>query len=119
MARAASLKSIETQIRRLQEKAEKLKASRKGPAIREIVRRMKAEGIALEDLQEALKAKAPRKSVGAAKPAAAAARKPVAIKYRDAATGQTWTGRGRAPTWLAEAEAAGRKRDEFLLKPAG
>jgi DNA-binding protein H-NS len=119
MARAASLKSIETQIRRLQEKAEKLKASRKGPAVRDIVRRMKAEGITLDDIQEALKAKAPRKSAGAARPVAAAARKPVAIKYRDEATGQTWTGRGRAPTWLAEAEAAGRKREDFLLKAAG
>lgn len=118
MARAASLKSIETQIRRLQEKAEKLKASRKGPAIRDIVRQMKAEGITLDEIQDALKAKAPRKAPAAGKPAAAV-RKPVAIKYRDEATGQTWTGRGRAPTWLAEAEAAGRKREEFLLKAAG
>lgn len=26
----------------------------------------------------------------------------VAAKYRDPATGATWTGRGRAPSWIAE-----------------
>jgi DNA-binding protein H-NS len=29
-----------------------------------------------------------------------ATRKPVAIKFADAATGDTWTGRGKTPKWL-------------------
>ena len=29
--------------------------------------------------------------------------------------GSTWTGRGKPPKWLAEMEAAGRKREEFLI----
>ncbi len=28
----------------------------------------------------------------------------------------TWTGRGRQPDWIKEAEAAGKSRDEFLIK---
>jgi DNA-binding protein H-NS len=31
-----------------------------------------------------------------------AARAPVAAKYRDPATGKTWTGRGKAPAWIAD-----------------
>jgi len=34
----------------------------------------------------------------------------VAAKYRDPATGQTWTGRGKAPKWIE-----GRDRTPFLI----
>ncbi len=34
----------------------------------------------------------------------------VAPKYRDPATGKTWTGRGRAPTWLE-----GKDKEKFLI----
>jgi DNA-binding protein H-NS len=37
----------------------------------------------------------------------------VAVKYRNKATGDTWTGRGLQPKWLKAALAAGRKIDEF------
>ncbi len=39
----------------------------------------------------------------------------VAPKYRDAATGATWSGRGLKPKWLAAALAAGRTLDEFRI----
>ena len=36
------------------------------------------------------------------------------VKYRDPENpGNTWTGRGRKPGWLNEAEAAGRSVNEF------
>ena len=35
----------------------------------------------------------------------------VQAKYRDAVSGQTWSGRGRAPRWLD-----GKNREEFLIK---
>jgi DNA-binding protein H-NS len=35
----------------------------------------------------------------------------VAPKYRDPATGQTWTGRGKAPKWID-----GRDRSQFLIR---
>ena len=39
----------------------------------------------------------------------------VAPKYRDAATGQTWSGRGLQPNWLKAALATGRSIAEFKL----
>lgn len=38
-------------------------------------------------------------------------RAPVPTKYRDDATGQTWTGRGRAPKWLE-----GKNKNDYLIK---
>ena len=35
----------------------------------------------------------------------------VAPKYRDPATGQTWTGRGKPPKWIQ-----GKNRDDFLIQ---
>jgi DNA-binding protein H-NS len=116
MPRATSLKSIETQIRRLQERAEKLKTSRKAPAIREIARRMKAEGITIADLEGAMKGKGARKAKPAAKSPRAGTK--VAPKYRDPNTGATWTGRGNTPVWMKAAEAAGTSRDQFLITEA-
>ena len=39
----------------------------------------------------------------------------VAPKYRDAATGQTWSGRGLQPNWLKAALSTGRGIAEFKL----
>lgn len=39
----------------------------------------------------------------------------VAPKYRDPASGATWTGRGRAPRWVTDAESRGVKRETFLI----
>jgi DNA-binding protein H-NS len=41
--------------------------------------------------------------------------KKVAAKYRDPATGQSWTGRGLKPKWLQAALAAGKTLDDFAL----
>lgn len=48
-------------------------------------------------------------SVSKAKPVKT--RAPVPVKYRDDATGQTWTGRGRAPKWLE-----GKNKEQYLIK---
>ena len=41
---------------------------------------------------------------------------PGAPRYRNPAdSGQTWTGRGRQPRWIAEALASGRSLDEFKI----
>jgi DNA-binding protein H-NS len=45
---------------------------------------------------------------GKARSASAGAK--VAAKYRDAATGKTWTGRGKAPKWID-----GKDRAKFLI----
>jgi DNA-binding protein H-NS len=51
------------------------------------------------------------------KPALApkAAKRKVAAKYRNPATGDTWSGRGLKPKWLTAALAAGRALSEFAI----
>jgi DNA-binding protein H-NS len=39
----------------------------------------------------------------------------VAAKYRNATTGETWSGRGLQPKWLKAALASGRKLEEFSV----
>lgn len=39
----------------------------------------------------------------------------VAPKYRDASTGDTWSGRGLQPRWLKQALAAGAKLSDFAV----
>lgn len=39
----------------------------------------------------------------------------VAPKYRNAATGDTWSGRGLQPKWLKAALASGKKLTDFAL----
>jgi len=64
------------------------------------VRELVAEfGLTAQDIFPARGAKSAGKS--AAK---------VAPKYRDTATGQTWTGRGKAPKWIE-----GQDRNQFLI----
>jgi len=48
-------------------------------------------------------------------PAAGKAPSKVAAKYRNAATGETWSGRGLQPKWLKSALAAGAKIEDFAL----
>ncbi|MDE2400818.1 MAG: H-NS histone family protein [Burkholderiales bacterium] len=47
-------------------------------------------------------------------PSASAGRK-VAPKYRNKATGETWTGRGLQPKWVQAAVASGKKLEEFTI----
>lgn len=44
--------------------------------------------------------------------AASSVRKTVAAKYRNPATGETWTGRGKAPKWID-----GQERSQYLIVP--
>jgi DNA-binding protein H-NS len=39
---------------------------------------------------------------------------PAAVKFRSP-DGQTWSGRGRKPTWLTQAEAGGQSAEEFRV----
>ena len=39
----------------------------------------------------------------------------VKAKYRDLATGETWSGRGRMATWLKRKQDAGKDIDDYLV----
>lgn len=100
--------------------------NRKAPAIKKVVALMKKLGVTLADLQGDTPAGARRrgrppgkarvngKTNGTGKRAKRRG-KSVPIKYRDD-KGNTWTGRGKTPRWLAAAEKAGKNREQFKIQ---
>lgn len=67
------------------------------------------------DLEEVIKDEKPAKALKGRKKTKAVSALP---KYRHPENPEvTWTGKGRQPNWIKEAEAAGKSRDEFLIKP--
>ena len=56
--------------------------------------------------------------VSTVKNQAKAGRAAVAAKYRNMATGETWSGRGMRPRWMKAATDAGMDVESFRIKPA-
>ena len=48
-------------------------------------------------------------------PRASTSGRKVAAKYRDPASGQTWTGRGLKPKWLSAALESGKQLTDFAV----
>ncbi len=99
---------IEHEIERLQQEAEELQKRHRGPALESIVATMREYDITPDEVRAAFGGRKGQRRAGG--------RAPLPPKYRDPASGRTWSGRGRTPGWLVEAEQAGRRRDEFLIK---
>jgi DNA-binding protein H-NS len=97
----ATYKELKEQAEALLMQAEAARKAEIAAVVVEIQARMKEYGITLDDLKG-----------GAKKPKSRAA---VAAKYRNAATGDAWSGRGRTPKWLADELAKGRSKGEFLV----
>jgi len=49
------------------------------------------------------------------KPTGPRAGRKVAAKYRDPASGKTWSGRGIKPRWMSEALTTGKKVEDFAI----
>ncbi|MDD1484308.1 H-NS histone family protein [Burkholderia thailandensis] len=103
-----TLEAIETKIRRLQEQAEAIKAKAASATLDRIVALMKESGVTVADIEAHLSGK--KRGVKTSKKAATGTAA-VAAKYIDPKTGATWSGRGRAPAWIASA----KNRDRFLV----
>ena len=86
-------------IAELENLAENARKNEVSKAKEQIATIMRDYGLTIADLGTVTKAK-PVKT-----------RAPVPTKYRDDATGQTWTGRGRAPKWLE-----GKDKNAYLIK---
>lgn len=97
---------IEKQIQKLQRKMRTLHSRQRRPVITSIIRSMLEYEITPEEIAQAFESRQ--------KSATAAAQAPA--KYKNSKTGDTWTGRGRPPRWITEAEKNGKKRDSFLIK---
>ena len=117
----ANLIEIQDQIEKLQKQASEIKSREFAKTVEEIRAKMQAFGITLKDLQPGKgrgKAKV-AKATGKTKPAGKVAKKKaagtVAAKYRGP-NGETWSGRGLMPRWLAALVAQGRTKEEFAIK---
>jgi len=117
---ASQQAKIQKDIERLRKQAELLQSKQRRPVISGIVRSMKEYGISPEEIIKAfgksgakLRKASPNKVVKSSK--VSATKKPVAPKYRHPVTSATWTGRGKAPLWIVEAEKNGQPRQHFLI----
>jgi DNA-binding protein H-NS len=107
--------AMRAQIAKLEQQAEALRARELKDVIAKIKSAIAAYDLTADDLGLAGKAaKAPKVARrGKAKgKSASRGRATVGVaKYRDPKTGDTWTGRGRPPTWIV----ASKNRDAFLI----
>ena len=116
---AALQAKIEKEIEKLKKQAQALQNKKRQPVIRSIINSMKEYDITPEEIAAAFGKKGNAKLRGSKiSSGKRGSRGPVPAKYRHPDTGETWTGRGKAPRWVTQAEAAGGKRDEFLIQTA-
>ena len=116
------LAELQKQIKTLQNEAAVIKARDFTATVKEIQMTMQIFGITANDLQ-AVQRK-PRKvkdtaavENGGKSPSIKikASSKPVVAKYLGP-EGQTWSGRGLSPQWLATLVLQGAKREDFLIQ---
>jgi len=100
----ASLQDLLAQKEALDQQIEATKKKERGDAVEKIRTLMSEYGLTPADLAQRSPAK-PKAGTG----------KKVAAKYRNPATGDSWSGRGLQPKWLKAALASGRKLSDFAV----
>ena len=103
----ATLQELMAQREALERQIEQTKKQERGEAIERVKALMAEYGLTVADLGGS------RPPSGKAKKARSGGK--VAAKYRNASTGETWSGRGLQPRWLKAALASGRKLADFAL----
>ncbi|SAK67940.1 histone family protein nucleoid-structuring protein H-NS [Caballeronia temeraria] len=93
----STLESIQARIEALQAKADALVAKQSESALQKIHDLMSKHGLTVSDIEQ-------YSGTGKKKGRAGSARKQGTVAYRDPKTGATWSGRGRAPGWIANAK---------------
>jgi DNA-binding protein H-NS len=102
--------ALEKQTAELEKALANARRAERAGVINQIKSLMAEHGLTVEDLGG--KSNSAGKSGG--KSSANAGRK-VAPKFKNAATGETWTGRGLKPKWIQKALAAGKKLEDFAI----
>lgn len=103
----ATYKEILAQIEALKQEADELRRAEITGVIADIRQKIADFNLTGADLGFGERVVAERAAVGT--------RGPVKAKYRDPATGKTWSGRGVMPKWLKAEMDAGRAKDDFLI----
>ena len=98
----ANYSELQREIARLMQQAESARKAEVSAVIGEIKAKMHEYGITAADL-------------GSTGRSSRAKGMTVAAKYKNVATGETWTGRGKMPRWLQAEVAAGRRKEDFLI----
>jgi len=99
----ASLKDLLAQREALEKAIADARQAEISSAVQKVRELVAQHGLTVQDVF-------PGRSSRAAGKGAAKSTGKVAAKYRDPATGQTWTGRGKAPKWID-----GQDRSRFLI----
>jgi DNA-binding protein H-NS len=104
----ATLQELMAQKEALDRQIEQTKKAARGEAIEKVRSLMSEYGLSVADLggKSAAGKSAKKTKTGGTK---------VAAKYRNASTGESWSGRGLQPRWLKAALASGRKLADFAL----
>ncbi|MGU7776353.1 H-NS histone family protein [Burkholderia sp. MR1-5-21] len=110
----ATLEAIQSKIAKLQKQAELMAAKQASVGLEKIRDLMEKHGVTVADIESFVSRKRGRKpGTAAAKSTKATTqvKRVVAAKYRNPETGETWSGRGRAPAWIKDV----KDRSSFLV----
>ncbi len=116
----SNLVEIQSQIEKLQKQASEIRSREFDKTVQEIRAMMDAFGITVKDLSSGKSrgAKSKSKKVAATRVGGPGKKKSTSVlaaKYRGPA-GETWSGRGLTPRWLAALLAQGKTKEEFAVK---
>jgi DNA-binding protein H-NS len=94
---------LSARIASLMQQAEGQRKAEVAAVIRDIGAKMAEYGITAADLDMGRVSRSSKRG------------QTVAAKYRNVATGETWTGRGKMPRWLAAEVTKGRTKEQFAI----
>ncbi|CAB3795511.1 hypothetical protein LMG28614_04190 [Paraburkholderia ultramafica] len=103
-----TLEQIQVKMKKLQAQADALIAKKSSAVVEKIRELMSTHGLTTADIDAHAGGKKSAKKSGAKSETVA---KTSTAKYQDPKTGATWTGHGRAPSWIANA----KDRNKFLI----
>ncbi|MCR4470449.1 H-NS histone family protein [Burkholderia sp. SCN-KJ] len=113
-----TLEVIQSKIAKLQKQAETMVAKQASAGLEKIRELMEKHGLTVADVESFVGRRRGRRAGTAAgvKKAAAAdqSKRVVPAKYLNPKTGETWSGRGRAPAWIKDV----KNRSLFLIDAA-
>lgn len=101
-----SLNELIAQKAALEREIESRRSQEREDAIAKVRSIMSEYGLTMADLGQ----RAPRAATGTSPKGSK-----VAAKYRNSATGETWSGRGLQPKWLKAALASGKTLADFAI----
>ncbi|WP_238446949.1 H-NS histone family protein [Azohydromonas australica] len=105
--RMANIQDLLKQREELERQIKQLQENSRAEAVNTIKELMAQNNLTIEDLSSS--SRSGKKESGGKTGT-------VAPKYRDPASGKTWTGRGLKPKWVTEALESGKTLDDLSIK---